>query len=203
MLLFLKIKNKFLEILFLIINIIILCSSYILTSETKDLKYYTISRLFGLSASTALPYLFFPLYYIGFNIGIIYYYIKYPSETQYELNMNKKNYILFEYCYKFSLFLKMINGIIKNLILFICIFLMILISSIYTILVNHKDKIIFEFNSFTKFFYVYERILGGIIFSIFLALYLSQDEESNFKIYLSSQFFIFVNKISFILFNLY
>ena len=80
---------------------------------------------------------------------------------------------------------------------------MILISSFYTILINHKDKIFFEFNSFAKFFYVYERILGGIFFSIFLAVYLSQDEESNFKIYLSSQFFIFVNKISFILFNIF
>ena len=203
MLLFLKLKNKFLEILFLIINIIILCCTYILTSETKDLKFYTVSRLFGLSALTAIPFLFFPLYYIGFNIGIIYYYIKHPSETQYELNKNKNNYILFEYCYKVSLFLKMINGIIKNFILFICIFLMILISSFYTILINHKDKIFFEFNSFAKFFYVYERILGGIFFSIFLAVYLSQDEENNFKIYLSSQFFIFVNKISFILFNIF
>ena len=203
MFIFLKIKNKFLEILFFIINLIILCCSYILTSETKDLKFYTVSRLFGLSGSISLPYLFFPLYFIGFNIGIIYYYIKHPSETHNELSMNKKNYVPFEYCYKISLFLKMIQGNIKNIILFICIVFIIVLSSFYTILVNKKDKIFFEFNSFSKFFYVYEGILGGIFFSIFLAIYLSLDEESNLKIYLSSQFFIFVNKISFILFNIF
>ena len=70
---------------------IILLLSYILTSEGNELENFTISRFFGSSASIAIPYLFFPLYYIGFNIGIIYYYNKHQAETYNELNKNENN----------------------------------------------------------------------------------------------------------------
>ena len=79
--LFLKNKRNVVEIIFFIINLIILPLAYVLTPEGRDLKYFSISRLFGLSASISLPYLFFPLYYIGFNIGIIYYYNIHQSEA--------------------------------------------------------------------------------------------------------------------------
>ena len=202
MIIFLKIKCKIIEIIFFIINLIMLTLAYILTLETKDLQFFTISRLFGLSASIAMPYLFFPLYFVGFNIGIIYYYNKHQSETFNELgSYNKIKYIPFEYCYKLSIFLKMINGKIKNIILFLCIIFIIGISSFEVFLIKTKNKIYFEFDSFSKFIYAYEGILGGIFFSIFLAIYLSQDEGEFFRIYLSSEFFVFVNKISFIFFN--
>ena len=204
MILFIKVKNKLLELIFFLLSLIILLFTYFITKETKDLKYFTVSRLFGLSASLAKPYLFFPLYFIGFNIGIIYYYNKHQAEIFNELNLDKeKKYIPFEYCYKLSLFLKMINGKTKNIILFICFLFIIGIASCYTYLINKKKNIYFEFDSFAKFIYVYEGILGGIIFSIFLAVYLSQDEENNVRLYLSSEIFIFMNKISFVLFNMF
>jgi hypothetical protein len=97
----------------------------------------------------------------------------------------------------------MINGKTKNIILFICFLFIAGIASFYTYLIKQKKKIYFEFDSFAKFIYVYEGILGGIIFSIFLAVYLSQDEENNVRLYLSSEIFIFMNKISFVLFNMF
>ena len=49
--------------------------------------------------------------------------------------------------------------------------------------------------------YTYEGILCGILFSIFIVIYLSLNSESTLRIVISSEFIFFINKISFILFN--
>ena len=197
---FLKIKSELFEIIFFIINLIILPLTYIFSREGKDLKYYSMSRLFGLSASISLPYLFFPLYYIGFNIGIIYYYNQHQTEAN--NNLNKNNYIPFEYCFKLSLFLGGIRGKIKNLILILCLMFIFLIISNFTFVINNQDNLYFKFNLFTKFIYVYEGILCGILFCIFIAIYLNHNSTNIFRIALSSEFIFFINKLSFIIFNI-
>ena len=198
---FLKIKSKILEFIFFLINLLILLLSYFLSSEGKDLKYYTISRIFGFSGSIALPYLFFPLYYIGFNIGIIHYYNQNQAKIYNELNKEENYYIPFEYCFRLSLFLKGIRGKIKNTIMTLCLIIIVLISANFYFVINAKKNLFFEFNSFNKFMYVYEGILCGIFFSIFSAIYLSLNDESIFKIAISSDLLIFINKLSFVLFN--
>ena len=203
---FLKIKNKILELLFFIINFIYLCSIYFLTKEVKDIKgEYTLSRFFGLSSSIALPYLFFPLYYIGFNIGIIYYYNLHEAETFTRLSINKNKYIPFEYCYKISIILGRIRGKIKNAIIIICILLMLLVSSFYYYIMKKLDnnRLIFKFEDepLAKFMYVYEGTISGLLFSIFILFYLTTSSKGIFKIILSSELFMFGHKISFVLFN--
>ena len=201
MAIFLKLKNKILEIIFFIINIIILGLSYILTKETKSLEYYSISRLFSLSASIANFYLFFPLYFLGFNIGFIYYYNQHQAEIFNEININDTNYIPFEYCYKISIFLGRIRGTIKNIILLICLCLILIISSLFSWEIGSKNKLHFEFTPFLKFLYVYEGIICGLFFCIFITVYLSQSPTNNFRLSFSSKFFVFAHKISFVLFN--
>ena len=201
-----KIKSKILELLFFIFNFIYLCSIYFLTKEVKDIDgEYTISRFFGLSGSISLPYLFFPLYYIGFNIGIIYYYHLHEAETFTRLSINKNKYIPFEYCYKISIILGRIRGKIKNAIIIICILLMLLVSSFYYYIMKKLDnnRLIFKFEDepLAKFMYVYEGTISGLLFSIFILFYLTTSSKGIFKIILSSELFMFGHKISFVLFN--
>jgi hypothetical protein len=161
---FIKIKSKICEIIFLIINIIILTLAFIITPEGRDLEFFSLSRLFGLSASISLPYLFFLLYYIGFNIGIIYYYNQHQSEANKDLNKKENNYISFEYCFRLSLFLSVINDKIKNIIIALYLILIIIINMIFTLVIRHENKLFFKFNIFTKFMYVYEEIFCGLFF---------------------------------------
>ena len=203
---FLMIKSKVLEYLFFFINFIYLGTTYFITKETKDLiGEYTISRLFGLSGTIAIPYLFFPLYYIGFNIGIAYYYSLHQVEVFNESFSDK--YIPFEYNYRLIIFIGRLPGKIRNVILFICLILMVSISSKFSFIMNSLDisgnKLIFDFEEFpiTKFMYVYEGIISGLIFSIFIIIYLTLNPNNIFKIILSSDLFILGHKISFILFN--
>jgi hypothetical protein len=159
MAIFLKLKNRMLEIIFFVLNIIILGLSYILTKETKSLEYYSLSRLFGLSASIANFHLFFPLYFLGFNIGIIYYYNMHQAETFNELNINdQKNYIPFEYCYKMSLFLGRKRGTIKNIIMFVCLFLILAISSLFSLAISDQKALLNSIFFFKKFYVVKEII---------------------------------------------
>ena len=203
---FLKIKSKILELLFFIINFIYLFSIYFLTKEVEDIKgEYTLSRFFGLSSSIAHPYLFFPLYYLGFNIGIIYYYHLHEAETFTRLSISKNNYIPFEYCYKISIILGRIHGKIKNTIIIICILFMLFLSSFYFYIMNklENSRLIFQFEDepLAKFMYIYEGTISGLIFSIFTIFYLTTSSKGIFKITFSSEFFIFGHKISFVLFN--
>ena len=74
--------------------------------KTKDIfgEYdeFTISRLFGLSGAIAMPHLFLPLYYIGFNIGIIYYYHLNEISNKLIADNETEKYFPFKYCYNIS-----------------------------------------------------------------------------------------------------
>mgnify|MGYP007069945167 FL=1 len=92
---------------------------FIMTKETKDIfgEYdeFTISRLFGLPGTIAMPHMFLPLYYIGFNIGIIYYYKKISSDDKIR-NVEDKP---FKYCYTISGWFSLPSGRIKNLFMLV------------------------------------------------------------------------------------
>ena len=203
---FIIIKSKYLEIFVFMISFVSLNISFIFTREVKDLNgEYTLSRLFGFSGSIAKPYLFFPLYYIGFNIGVIYYYHLHEAETFNELNTN--NYIPFKYCYETSIFLGRLSRTTKMVILCICSLLLIFLSSFYTFImnsVNNENLLIFKFEDIylAKFMYCYEGLFGGLIFSCFILIYLTSSQNM-FKIIFTSNLFIFGHKISFILFNIF
>ena len=81
---------------------------------------------------------------------------------------------------------------------------MIMISSIYTIYVKKLKDIDFMFTfeerSDIKYLHIYEGVFFGLFFAFFLLLYLCLDNNSFFRNLLSSEFFSFSNKISFILF---
>ena len=190
--------------IFLICNLIWLVFYPLFTQEFRDLiGGYTISRLFGLSGAIAKPDLFFPLYYIGFNLGIIYYYhLKYEKPEK-SKNFNYSN-IPFGYCYHISKWVYVIKDSWKYIIMLIIFALIILISFSFTFLIRsiNEDTIFFTFEEMkiSKYIFVYESILNGILFSFFMLFYLCLPTDSFIKICLSSEIFNFVNKISFVFF---
>ena len=189
--------NLIFSIIFFL-NFIYMGLTLMITREVNDLiGEYTISRLFGLSGEIALPHMFFPLYYLGFNIGIIYYYRK---------NIQKKTKIIpFEYCdWIANSFLPKFSGKVKYIFMFIFFILMMVLSLSFSFLINSikEDDVLFTFEKMkiAKYVFIYEGILHGLFFSFFLLFYLCLDDDSFIRSILSSEFFTFVNKISFVLF---
>ena len=203
-------KKKIINIIYIIFfccNFLLLGMTKFISREVQDLvDEFTLSRFFGLSETLAMPYLFFGLYYIGFNLGIIYYYHlneisnKLIADTENET----KNSIPFQYCFNISSYITRISEIAKNIFIIIFFILMIMISSIYTIYVKKlKDTdfmFTFEERPDIKYLHIYEGVFFGLFFAFFLLLYLCLDNNSFFRNLLSSEFFSFSNKISFILF---
>ena len=190
-----KKKVNILYIIFFVLNFIFLSLTYFVTKEVDDLTdEYTVSRLFGLSGTIAMPHLFFPLYYIGFNIGIIYYYKVYFQE-------GTKENMPFKYCYIISKLKTKISGCCKNIIMSIFLFLIFVLSFSYYLLINimGEGEFFFTFNDMelSKYIFIYKGILQGIFFSVFILFYLCAG-ESLFKRILSSEIFNFIHKISFI-----
>ena len=203
-----SIKNKVINIIYFIFflcNFVFLGLTYFLAREVKDLVgEYTISRLFGLSGSLAMPHLFFPLYYIGFNIGIIYYYHLNELSNKLIAEKEAKNFIPFQYCNQISSFITRINDIYKNIFMLIFFFLILIFSSMYTIIERNlnKTEIIFTFEEqpLSKFICIYEGIIVGLLFSFFVLFYLCLNTNGFIRNVLSSEFFIFSHKISFVVF---
>ncbi len=221
-------KSNLIFSIFFFLNFVYLGFTFFITREVKDLiGEYTISRLFGLSGEIAMPYMFFPLYYIGFNIGIIYYYrkniqkniknkkVNIFDEENFLINdedneiLTVKNIVLenipFKYCdWIANNFISKFSEIVKYIFMFIFLGLIIVLSLSFTFLINSikEDEVLFTFEEkkIAKYIFVYEGILHGIFFSFFLLLYLCLDDDSFIKSFLSSEFFTFVNKISFVLF---
>ena len=203
-------KNKVINLIYIILfccNILFLILTNFISHEAQDLvNEFTISRLFGLSESLAMPYMFFGLYYIGFNLGIIYYYHINEISNKFIPDKEKKSFLPFQYCFDISSFITKKKERIKNIFIIIFLILMIGISSIYTIIVNNinETKFFFTFEERPdmKFLCVYEGIIFGLFFACVLLFYLCLDNDSFFKNMnlLSSGFFSSTNKISFILF---
>ena len=176
---------------------------FTVAKETKDIfgEYdeFTISRLFGLSGTIAMPHMFLPLYYIGFNIGIIYYYKKISSDDK----IRNVEYKPFKYCYTISGWFSRLSGMVKNIFMSIFSILMLSCSLPFSFFINsiEEDEIIFRFRDIpaAKFFFIYEGSFQGIFFCFFLLFYLCSDLNI-FKTILASEFFVFTNKISFTLF---
>ena len=190
-----KIKINICYIILFILNFIYLGLTYFVTKEVKDLtKEYSISRLFGLSGSIAMPHLFFPLYYIGFNIGIIYYYQENLIEN--------KDFIPFEYCYYIADGVKKMGEILQIIFMLVLIGLIILCSFSFKILTYTmpENYFLFTFSErpIAKFVFIYKGIIQAIFFSFLILIYLSS--EFYVKRIFSSEFFNFVNKISFTFF---
>ena len=201
-------KNRVINIIYIILFcciFLLLALTKFISLEAKDLvDEFTISRLFGLSESLAMPYMFFGLYYIGFNLGIIYYYHLNLISNKFIADNEEKNFLPFQYCFNISSYITKKRGTTKNIFIIIFFILMFGISSIYTIIVNNINEtefvFTFEERSNMKYLCVYEGIIFGLFFACFLLFYLCLDNNTFFKNLLSSEFFIFSNKISFILF---
>ena len=201
-------KNKVINIIYFIFflcNFVFLCLTYFISKEVKDLNgEYTISRLFGLSGSLAITHLFFPLYYIGFNIGIIYYYHLNELSNKLIAEKEAKIFIPFQYCNQISTFITRISDVYKNIFMLIFFILILVFSSMYTIIENNlnETEIIFTFEEhpFSKFIFTYEGIIVGLLFSFFILFYLCLNTNGFLRNILSSEFFIFSHKISFVVF---
>ena len=170
---------------------------------------FKISEIFGNIYLTRYPHVFLLFYFIGFNIGIMYYYYINYSETYNEYNekiINAKNdiYMPFFLDYKIMLYFSQKKGKIKNIILIISIVLYILVSLDFGLLIliyydrmNQPQKFLICKDFFINFIYIYDGLISSIIFSIILLMILLRNEYSLLNKIIGSKFFRVFDRISY------
>ena len=198
-----QIKNKKVDLIVFILNIASISLFYLFSKERKflkDGKDFTISKIMGSTENISFLPFFFPLYYIGFNIGVILFYKKNCNILIYEKD---SSYIPLSYNIIIMEYIDSVSQKIKNLIMFLCILFIIIISFVYQYNRGEQYKLTIKCNFILRFFYVYESIFSGFFFSIFLCFYLFSKQNSLISSILKSDFFIIISRISFICFNLF
>jgi hypothetical protein len=108
--------------------------------------------------------------------------------------------------------LSKINDFVKKFLEFFLFCLIILLSCIFQIVIhdsikdsyNFKKPLIFKGNkTILKFIYYYETQIFGILFCLFLCLFLTNNFEDNvIRKIIRNNFFISFNRVSFIFYNL-
>ncbi len=201
LLLLFKIRNKIIDLVVYIINFILIILFYYMSEEKKYVeagKDYTFYKIFGSTEIISYLPFFFPLYYIGFNIGVMYFY--FINSTIY-INNENADYLPLNYNLTILKFFDSMNQILRYFLMILYFLLIICLSIIYPYYRKEAVKLTIKSNSILQFFYVYESTFNGLLFSIFICCYLF-NKNLPLNIF-QSEFFVSITRMSFIIFNLF
>lgn len=188
-----KIKSNILDIIVYIINFLLIFTTIFVFDDSKNpYTDYTISRIYGSSLSFIKPHLFLILYFMGFNIGVMYYHYKDLSSD----NTNVTNdYIPYRFNTYISKIYSKIPSFLQIIIWIITIILMILVAFNYSIVSYSLDKNsqLIQENYWIRFTYKYEGFIYGILFGLFLIFILMG--EVNINYFLSNNLFVSFGRV--------
>ena len=193
-------KSKILEI---VIGIIILINfiglnllPYFFENVYKE-KYYLLKYIIGETFSIRYPHSMFNTFCIGIVCGLIYYYHYYSLN---DLNsFMSEEYLPFSFLSKLMQYVNKCNIFIKITLIIISIAIIILDGLLFFIMKNRggKNKILFEFSTALKLFYIYETPIIIIFSSILLIFLLFAEDKFQIKSFFGSRIFYTVEKTSF------
>ena len=168
---------------------------------------YSISKIFGNIDTIKKPHLFFILYYLGFNLGITYFYRK--NITYFSRNFFSKEeffYLPFKYNYDTFDYLSKSSKLFKKISRILIFLLIILLAFNYTLLRKYDDNnnnftLILNKNEIIKFIYYFEGLFAGLLFVLFLLIFLIASNIEFLEKLFSNDISLSVNKLAFIIFN--
>ena len=206
-----KLKNKIFDFSILIIN----AALYIFPAIEKFNPYrgniekqqYFLRFVLGQNYSEKFTHYFINFFYFGFLIGVMKFY---HDENIYNIKKKKNIFndinLPFEFCKKIIIYLNSFRLCIKRSILWICIIVLLIISSSFSLSQGRyfsmeKQIKIKKIEGIIKFLFFYEKNLSGIFFFIFLIMYIIYPKNSYLIRLASSNAFIILERISFAFYN--
>lgn len=209
---FIKLKAKLIEMSLFIVNMLLIFFAYFISIESKTIlgEKLKFSIIDGPSETLALPHMFFLFYYVGFNIGIMFYFWVNLENIYTEYNdilTNKKTnlYLPFEYnLHLMKLFSKPTQWIKSVLAVVFGLLLLLAPFVCYKRLkYSQKDNFVPKINIVDTLFYVYEPVFYSLMFSFFVIFIMMSDRRSFIPNFFRSKLFNGINRIFFAGFNLF
>ncbi len=201
-----KMEKKILEFLIFVIYLLFLILLYLYNND-KIGDYNSLSKIYGNINMIRKPHLFFLLYFLGFNFGIMYFYHNHLSYIYNEfLAKNESVYMPFQYNYSLVKFITQKHKYFRRIFGIITSFCIILFSFSYTFIRSYYSQtndITFSIkeNNVINFIYCYEGIIFGFLFTFLLMVLLICSTSPLWKKIFSNKILLSLNKISFIIFN--
>ncbi len=188
-----KIKSSCIDILIYLANYGLIFTTLLSYDESqKEYSDFTISKVYGSSLSFIQPHLFMVVYFIAFNIGIMFYHFKDLSSDNTKVS---DEYIPFKFNFYFSKLYSKIPSALQIILWIITIILMILVAFNYSIVsyfLEQNSEIIQE-NSWIRFSYRYEGYIFGFLFAMFVVFILMG--EVNINYFLSNNLFVSFGRV--------
>jgi hypothetical protein len=193
-------KSKILEVVIgviVIVNFIGLNLLHYFFENVDKEKYYLLKYIIGETFSIRYPHSMLNTFCIGIICGLIYYYHYYSIN---DLNsFMSEEYLPFSFLSKLMKYILKCNIFIKIILIVISVAIIILDSLLFFIIKNREDKnkILFEFSTALKLFYIYETPIIIIFCSILFIFLLFAEDKFQIKSFLGSRIFYTVEKTSF------
>jgi hypothetical protein len=200
-----KIKSKKLDFMVFLLNIANLVVLYFNFDHSAG-RYYTYDDVLGEVMTFAIPHVFLIPYFLGFNVGITYFYYKdvIVSSISYS-----SDYMPFYYNFYFMKFLDTKSNAVKRWIICICLIMQFVISLNFYILLKiagHMDNdnstynVLFEKNILLDILTIYQNKVFCIFFLLAVVTFLITNKDLAIKNFFSASIFITLNRIGFAFF---
>lgn len=193
----LKIRSKLLDIIVFISSMLLFFLCYVSHQGNFINSNYTLSKVYGSINSFLYPHIFFILYFIGFNLGVMFYYFKDIENV----NGEDSSYQLFGYNYNIMKKYTQFPIAIKLIIFFVSLVVISLIVFDYNIIYaayGVKGSILIKTNRVIEFVFIYEGHLFGVAFILLVMVLLlnSGDLAVTIKSILGTKLFIPIDRIN-------
>ena len=209
---FLKLKMKHLETAFFIMNLLLIAGAYFISIERSSIvnAQLTMQIVNGPMETLAMPHMFFLFYFVGFNIGIMFYFWANLENVYTEYNdilIGKKTKMYLPFEYNLHL-MKVFSNITqwKKTILAIVFALLLLVAPVLfhiRLMYIQRDTMVPIINNIDAVMYVYEPIVYSVMFSFCVLFIMMSDQGSFILNFFRSKLFIGINRIFFACFNLF
>lgn len=208
--LLIRLKKQKIELLLFLLNFICILSTFILSNEFYSNSFdLNINTIHGPISSILAPHIFFNIYFLAFNIGIVFFYYKDITKLYYKYSRaitekGSSQYMPFKYCYVIGKKIGEMKEITKNVIIVISLLLMLLVTfcSYYLIGLKIKKSYYVRLEKKDLFLLILENTLYSLLFSVFILFFLLTKSGFFLKVVSKSRVFTFVNRISFTFTNI-
>ena len=209
---FLKLKAKCVETTFFILNLLLIAGAYFISIERSTIvnTKLTMQIVNGPMETLAAPHMFFLFYFVGFNIGIMFYFWANLENVYTEYNdiligKKTKMYLPFEYNLHLMKVFSNIAQWKKTMlaVVFASLLLVAPVSFHIRLKEMQRDSMIPVINSTDAVMYVYEPIVYSLLFSFCVLFIMMSDQGSFILNFFRSKLFIGMNRIFFACFNLF
>lgn len=194
-----RFKPKFFDKIIILLFIVNVSLSFLCYYDALFDKM-TMEFIFSQTYSEKFTHLMINYFFIGFFIGICYFY--YNDAVSADSYAQSEKDLSFNMCFKVIKFIDSLKSKTKIIITIVLLLLQMLISFHYTIFLNAKGINDYYIRTYDHIFDMYSKIIYSLIFGLIFLLLITFPKDGTLHFILQTNVFVMFNRISICFFSL-